>query len=114
MESDNLKEKRAQLKAWLALHGLSRKEFAEKIGMHITSVNGWFSNVNIPDKKWEEIEKLFSAPKVEKQPIRQRVLGSVFSDEEVTRILKAAGENSLEEYLRIAILKETDSRLSEE
>lgn len=113
METEDLAEKRAKLKSWLALHRMSRKEFAEKIGMHVTSINGWFSNVNIPDKKWQDIKKLFEPSESEPSQARHRVVGSTFTDEEADRIRRAAGDRSIEEYLRETLLRQADIDLGE-
>lgn len=104
MENDSLDEKRAKLKAWLALHRLSRKEFSEKIGMSVTSINGWFSNTNIPDKKWEEVKALFEEPE-NPSPVYHAV--AVAIPEDLNEQFKKAAElkgMTLEEFLKWAAL----------
>jgi len=105
MTHETLEQKRAKIKYWLNLHGVSRQEVAEKLGVHLTSLNGWLSNKSIPEKRWQEISDIFETPKEPEEP-RNRILGSNFSDSEVEKIKLAANGIQLEEYIRELVLRQ--------
>lgn len=112
---EDIETKRAKLKSWLALHQMSRKEFAEKIGMSVTSINGWFSNTNIPDKKWLEIKALFEEQETKPEPVYRAVAFAV-PDELAEKFKKAAEIEglTLSEFVRQAALKVTREILKDE
>lgn len=116
MEIEDLETKRAKLKSWLALRRMSRKDFAKQIGMSFTSINGWFSNTNIPDKKWQEIKALFEAEnKPAKQPVF-RVVAFAVPEEDHEMFCKAAETQdlSVEEFVRQSSLEAVKKLLSGE
>lgn len=104
-------KRRQQLDVWLAKRKMSRKQFAAELGVSEASVYGWLSNTIIPNKRWMQIEAFFAE---DTAPIRHRVVGSTFTDEEADRIRRAAGEKSIEEYLRETLLRQADKDLGEE
>ena len=89
------------MRTWLLKEGMSRTELAEKLKVSLASVNNWLSCTNIPEKRWQDITKLFDEPE---QPERKRIIGSAFSDEELELIKKAAGDMPLEEFARESML----------
>jgi transcriptional regulator with XRE-family HTH domain len=104
---EDLETKRAKLKSWLALHRMSRADLAERLCMSVTSINGWFSNVNIPDRKWEEIKRLFAAEEEKPEqrtisPEQLKVVATIFSPDDAERIKQVANEVglSVEEFVR--------------
>lgn len=109
-QTNDDKHKRARIKYWLDVYEISRKDLAERLSVTEASLNGWLSNKPIPPSRWEEISKMFEAPK---QPVRNRVVGSTFTDEEADRIRRAAGDKSIEEYLRETLLRQADIDLGE-
>lgn len=59
MSNTTIEEKRAKIKFWLDLSGMTRQELAAKVKVHISSLNGWLSNKTIPDKRWLAIKAIF-------------------------------------------------------
>lgn len=107
METEDIETKRAKLKSWLALHRMSRKDFAAKIGMSFTSINGWFSNTNIPDKKWKEIKAFFEAEATPSKPPVFRIIAFTVPEEDHAMFSEAAEKQdlSIEEFVRQSSLE---------
>lgn len=110
---DELKKNRAQIKYWLEVHEMSRRELADKLQVTEAALNGWLSNKPLPPARWEEISELFS--KYEK-PVRNRIIGTSLSDSEYAKIQKAVEilGVSHEEFFREAILIQVKKDLGEE
>lgn len=107
----DLEQKRAQLKAWMALKKMSRAELATELGMSVASINGWFSNVNIPERKWEVIRRLFERdePPAAMLPAEHqiKVIATIFSAEDA-ELIKAAADKlgiSAEELVHQAAME---------
>ena len=106
MNINETEERRNQLRVWLAREGLTRKEFAARLGVSEASAYGWLSCTNIPNNRWKEITAFFET--TEKQPESQRrVVGSTFTDEEISQMEKAANGIPLDLFLRRCILDQT-------
>lgn len=108
MPNDTLEQRRAKIKYWLDVHNISRQEVAEKLGVHISSLNGWLSNKHIPEKRWQDIESLFK-PKTEEPPPQQqggkfRAVGLLFTAEQLEEIKAIAGDTPIEDFIREATL----------
>lgn len=56
-----MKNKRAEIKAWLARTGRSYQNLADEMQVSLFTVNGWLSKNNIPKAKLERIEALMKA-----------------------------------------------------
>lgn len=111
MNKEETEKRRTQLKVWLAREGLTRREFAEKLGVSEASAYNWLSCTNIPDKRWKEITNFFT--KLTSPPEQLRVVGSTFTSEEIELMKKAANGEPLESFLRRCILEQT-RRINEE
>lgn len=111
--ADDIETKRAKLKSWMALHKMSRKALADHLGMSVTSINGWFSNANIPDKKWCKLKEFFEVD--DTAPVEYKAVGFAAAADDVSRFNEAAQKMgmTLEEYLRYVVLKNTDELLGE-
>lgn len=108
------KDRRKQLKEWLAQAGMNRKDFAAQFGVSEASVYNWLSCTNIPDKRWKQIKEFFAKTADEATPEQFRVVGAVFSAEEVEKMKEAANGMALEAYLRQCILRQIKADLSEQ
>lgn len=106
MPSTSLEEKRAKIKFWLALAGMTRKEFSEILGVHITSLHGWLSNKAIPQKRWNEIKGFFETKETlqPEEPEIMRAVAVGFSSDELKELKEAAGDIPLDLFLREAAL----------
>ncbi len=109
---EDLDTKRAKLKSWLALNRMSRADLADKLGMSVTSINGWFSNTNISDRKWTEIKRLFEvqtdAPDSRMvDPEQLKVVATIFTASDLDRLKTAADilGISVEELVRQSALE---------
>jgi ribosome-binding protein aMBF1 (putative translation factor) len=107
----DIEQKRAKLKSWLALKRMSRADLAREMGMSVTSINGWFSNVNIPDKKWELLKRLFEKEEKSSEQTSAaqqiKVVATIFSAEDA-ELIKAAADKlgiSVEELVHKATMK---------
>lgn len=106
----DIEQKRAKLKSWLALKRMSRAELAREMGMSVTSINGWFSNVNIPDKKWELLKRFFEKEEKDSEVVSAaqqiKVIATIFSSEDAD-LIKAAADKlgiSVEELVHEAAM----------
>lgn len=115
MQSETIETKRAKLKAWLALHQMSRQDFADKVQMSVTSINGWFANKNIPERKWKEIKAIFETEEEQPVPVYRAVAIAV-PDELNEQMQKAAAMTglSLEAFVQQAALEITRKILNGE
>ena len=107
---ENEKEMRARVKYWLEVHGMSRRELAERLSVTEGAINGWLSNRPIPPARWEEIKALFES---DKEPERNNVVGTTLSKEELEKVGEAAQVLNLEltDFLREMILRQVDELL---
>lgn len=112
--SPELDEKRRLLNMWLARENLSRKELAARLQVSEASVYNWLSCTNIPEKRWLEIKAMFEPNEEQSQPIEQfRAVGIGFSDEELLKLRKVAGDKPLDVYVRELTLKHVRQELGE-
>lgn len=115
MQSETIETKRAKLKTWLALHQMSRQDFANKVQMSVTSINGWFANKNIPDKKWQKIKAMFEAEEEKPAPV-YRAVAIAIPDNISEQMQKAADLQglTLEAFVQKAALEITQKILNGE
>lgn len=112
--SPELDEKRRLLNMWLARENLSRKELAARLQVSEASVYNWLSCTNIPEKRWLELKAMFEPETVQAQPKEQfRAVGVGFSDEELLKLQKIAGEKPLDVFVREIALKHLRQELGE-
>lgn len=119
MPNTTLDEKRAKIKYWLDMSGLSRQEVADKLGVHISSLNGWLSNKSLPEKRWLDIKAFFNADKEEpKETAPQgesfRAVALLFTSEQLAEIKALAGDVPVEEFIRESTLAMTRRILNKE
>ena len=83
--------------------------------MSVTSINGWFANKNIPERKWKEIKAIFEKEEEQPAPVYRAVAIAV-PDELNEQMLKAAEMKglSIEEFVQQAALEITRKILSGE
>lgn len=108
--TDDDKNRRARIKYWLEVNGMSRKKLAETLSVTEAAINGWLSNRPIPPARWEEIAALFEEPK---SSVPTRVVGGVFTPEEVELIKLQAAGRPLEEFVRELVLRQIRQTLGE-
>lgn len=111
-----IEDKRTKLRTWLIQAGMTRVELAEKLGVTLASVNNWLSCTNIPERRWANIEKIFSSVVEDEEPRRNRIVGTTLSDEEYANAQKAAAllDMSFEKFFREALLIQVKKDLGEE
>ena len=107
MNMNETEERRNQLRIWLAREGLTRKEFAARLGVSEASAYGWLSCTNIPNARWKEITAFFEKNTNEEQQVQRRVVGSTFTDAEISLMEKAAGDVPLDLFFRQSVLEMT-------
>lgn len=102
-------EKKAKIKYWLEVSGMSRKALCEKINVSENALNGWLSSKDIPPGRWLEIkeffEELLTPPK---KPEKVRAVASVFTEEQMASMAKAIkvmGDIQPDEFVHIACMK---------
>ena len=118
MTNTTLDEKRAKIKYWLDVSGLSRQEVAEKLSVHVSSLNGWLSNKSLPLKRWLEIKAIFEPEAEENKPEEKsetfRAVALLFTEEQLKDINSLAGDVPVEEFIRAITLEKTRKVLNKE
>ena len=105
------------IKTWLKQHGVSRREFAEKVGVKITSVNNWLSGYSqIPAGRMAIIEKLLAPPPTAPAPLdveSVKVLVIRMTAEQRALCVEAARKAKMdfEDWARAAILSVAEADL---
>lgn len=89
---------------------MSRKQLADTLEVTESAINGWLSNRAIPPARWEKIAAIFGEPKSE---VPTRVVGGVFTPEEVELIKVQAAGKPLEEFVRELVLRQIRQTLGE-
>lgn len=115
MLNTHINERRAKIKFWLDISGMTRQELADKVKVHISSLNGWLSNKSIPDKRWIEIKAIFEPE--EKSPIEPDLMRAVavgFTSEELRDLKEIAGDTPLDILLRELALEKMRDILNRE
>lgn len=106
MNMNETEERRNQLRIWLAREGMTRKEFAARLGVSEASAYGWLSCTNIPNTRWKEITAFFEK-ETDKEPQQRRVVGATFTDDEIKLMEKAANGIPLDLFFRQSALEMT-------
>lgn len=109
-----------EIKRWLKENGVTRQEFAEKVGVRITSVNNWLSGyTQIPAGRMAIIEKeLHPAPQAAPAlpPLdlsSVKIINVRLTAEELDMCIRAARacHMELEAWARLTILEATRATL---
>lgn len=107
MKSNKIEERRTKIKTWLLQTGMTRPQLAARLGVTLASVNNWLSCTNIPERRWNDILSVFNE---ETEPVRNRIVGTSLTDEEMAFVEEAATKHgmSTEDFLRNCILQLLD------
>ncbi len=115
MLNTQLNERRAKIKFWLDISGMTRQELADKVKVHISSLNGWLSNKSIPDKRWIEIKAIFEPEeKSTIEPDLMRAVAVGFTSEELRDLKEIDGDTPLDILLRELALEKMRDILNRE
>lgn len=102
-------EKKAKIKYWLEVSGMSRKELCEKLHVSENALNGWLATKDIPPGRWLEIKEFFEAMlNPPKKPEKVRAVASVFTEEQMASMaeaMKLMGDVQPDEFVHIACMK---------
>ena len=110
-----------EIKAWMKKQGMSRLEFAEKVGVRITSVNNWLAGyTKIPAGRLAIIENVM-APRTATMPAAiinladvKTIVVKLSADElEACEKVAAAAGKDLETWARDVVLGVTAAALAE-
>ena len=113
MPNTPIDAKRAKIKFWLYLSGMTRQELADKVKVHISSLNGWLSNKSIPDKRWNELKAIFEPEK--KPPAADlRAVALAFTIDEHKDLTNMANDANLplDVFIRQAMLEYRRKKLN--
>lgn len=111
----SIEEKRAKIKYWLDMSGMSRQELSDRLNVHISSLHGWLSNKSLPDKRWKDIKAIFEAE--EKSPREAELMRAVavgFTSDELQDLKQIAGDTPLDVLLREIALEKMRNILKKE